>query len=141
MVIKIKRLTESAKLPTYAKEGDAGMDFYADESLVLAPGDRRGISTGISKQIPTGYVGLIWDKSGVAFKGGLKTMGGVLDSGYRGEIKIILHNLSTESYSIEKGNKVAQMLIQAVEQRELVEVDSLEESDRGEGGFGSTGLQ
>ncbi len=140
MQIKIKRLTSTAKLPRYAKVSDAGMDIYADETYTLQPGERRGISTGISFELPQGYVALVWDKSGVAFKAGLKTMGGVVDAGYRGEIKIIIHNLSKEAYHIEQGKKIAQILIQKVEQPEIIEATELSESDRGTGGFGSTGL-
>ncbi len=140
MTIKIKKLNESATLPKYAKEDDAGMDFYAAESLVLQPGERKLVPTGIAMAIPSGFVGLIWDKSGVATKHGLKTMAGVIDAGYRGEVKILVHNLSNESYVVEKGNKVAQMLIQPVSQKQLLEVSELDETDRGEGGFGSTGV-
>ncbi|MBT3836208.1 dUTP diphosphatase [Candidatus Woesearchaeota archaeon] len=140
MTIKIKKLHQDAVVPKYPKEHDAGMDFYASESLVLQPGERRLVPTGISMAIPQGFVGLIWDKSGIATKHGLKTMAGVIDAGYRGEIRILVHNLSNEEYVVEKGNKVAQMLIQSVEQREVMEVSELDETDRGEGGFGSTGI-
>ena len=140
MTIKIKRLHQEATLPKYAKEDDAGMDFYSNETMTLQPGERKLIPTGIAMAIPKGYVGLIWDKSGVATKFGLKTMAGVIDAGYRGEIKILVHNLSNQEYVIEKGNKVAQMLIQPVEQKQLLEVNELDETDRGEGGFGSTGI-
>lgn len=98
------------------------------------------VSTGISMAIPKGYAGLIWDKSGLAMKKGIKTMAGVIDAGYQGEIKILLHNLSKEEFKIEKGMKISQMLIQPVESRELLEVDDLEETERGEGGFGSIGI-
>ena len=141
MVIKIKKLTENATSPKYAKEDDAGMDFYASESSIVLPNERKLISTGIAMAIPKGYVGLIWDKSGIASKHGLKTMAGVIDSGYRGEIKILIHNLSNEPYTIESGNKIAQMLIQPVEQKKIQEVLELEETDRGDGGFGSTGVR
>ncbi len=116
------------------------VDFYSNENAVLSSNERKLISTGISIAIPEGYVGLIWDKSGLASKHGLKTMAGVIDSGYRGEIKILIHNLSESEYIVEKGKKVAQMLIQPVEQREILEVADLDHSDRGEKGFGSTGL-
>ena len=141
MVIKIKKLTEGAKVPQYAHPGDAGMDFFSNEEMILRPEERKLVSTGISMAIPEGYVGLFWDKSGLAVKNGIKTMAGVIDAGYRGEIKILLHNLSTEEFKIEKGMKIAQMLIQPVEVREIVEVEDLEETERGEGGFGSTGLK
>ncbi len=140
MTIKIKKLNQEATLPRYAKEHDAGMDLFSNETLSLQPNERKLISTGISMAIPKGYVGLIWDKSGLASKHGLKTMAGVIDSGYRGEIKILVHNLSNKPYTIESGNKVAQMLIQPVEQKQLLEVSELDETNRGEGGFGSTGL-
>ena len=140
MVIKIKKLSGDAIIPKYANPEDAGMDFYAIESVVLSSGERKLISTGIAMSIPKGYVGLIWDKSGIATNHGLKTMAGVIDSGYRGEIKILIHNLSSEKYTIEKGKKFAQMLIQPVEQKEIIHVKELEETKRGEAGFGSTGL-
>ncbi len=139
MTIQVKRLSATAILPQYALPQDAGMDFYADEETIIPPQERKIISTGIALAIPSGYVGLVWDKSGIAAKHGLKTMGGVVDSGYRGEIKIIVHNLSEEPYLVTKGTKIAQLLIQPVEQRTIVEVDTLDETTRGEGGFGSTG--
>jgi len=140
MTIKIKKLSESAIPPKFANPRDAGMDFYSNETIELQPNERKLISTGISMAIPAGYVGLIWDKSGLASKHGLKTMAGVIDSGYRGEIKILVHNLSLETYLVESGKKIAQMLIQPIEQRKVIEVDCLDETERGEGGFGSTGL-
>jgi dUTP pyrophosphatase len=141
MTIKIKKLTSDAILPRYALSGDAGMDFFSNEEVALMPGERKLVSTGISMAIPNGYVGLIWDKSGLAAKNGIKTMAGVIDAGYRGEIKILLHNLSMEEFKIEKGMKISQMLIQPVESKKLLEVEDLEETERGDGGFGSTGLK
>jgi len=140
MTIKIKKLHPQAILPKYACANDAGMDFYSLENEIINPGERKLIPTGIAMAIPPGYVGLIWDKSGIASKHGIKTMGGVIDSGYRGEIRIVLHNLSNQPFPIEKGMKIAQMLIQPVEQKKIVEVEELDETSRGEGGFGSTGL-
>lgn len=141
MTIKIKRLGSEARVPGYAHIDDAGMDFYSNESLIIPPGERRLISTGIALAIPFGFVGLIWDKSGISNKNGIKTLGGVIDSNYRGEIKIGLHNLSKEDFIIEKGMKIAQMLIQPVVQKKLIEVEELDDTDRGTGGFGSTGLR
>lgn len=140
MTIKIKKLREEAILPKYAHPDDAGMDLYSCETVPLLPNERKVISTGIAMAIPKGCVGLIWDKSGLASKHGIKTMAGVIDSGYRGEIKIIVHNLSAQPYLFEKGAKVAQMLIQTAEQKQLLVVEDLEETERGEDGFGSTGL-
>jgi dUTP pyrophosphatase len=139
MDIKVKRLHPAAILPQYAHDDDAGMDFFALERITVPPHERKLIPTGIALAIPKGYVGLIWDKSGISTNHGITTMAGVIDSGYRGEIKIVVHNLSTEPYVFEKGAKVAQMLIQPVERRPLVEVDDLDDTDRGDNGFGSTG--
>lgn len=142
MTIKIKKLYPDAVIPKYANENDAGMDFYAHETVIIPPNQRKLISTGIAMAIPPGFVGLIWDKSGIASKYGLKSMAGVIDSGYRGEIMILLHNLSAEPYLIEKGNKIAQMLIQPVEQKKIIEVQELDtNTQRNVGSFGSTGLR
>ena len=140
-MIQIKKLNSTAVLPSYAHVHDAGMDLYASESMLIKAGDRVLVPTGIAMAIPAGYVGLIWDKSGMAAKFGLKTMAGVIDAGYRGEVKIVIHNLSSADYTIEKGMKVAQMLIQPVVQMPLTEVDTLDDTSRGVGGFGSTGLK
>jgi dUTP pyrophosphatase len=128
-------------LPKYAHTNDAGMDLFSIEDKILESGERFVCGTGIALAISEGYVGLIWDKSGVAAKGGIKTMGGVVDSSYRGEVGVVLKNLSKEKYEIKKGEKIAQMLIQKVENPEIEEVSDLENTERGEGGFGSTGLK
>ena len=139
--MQIKRLHPEAILPSYAHPGDAGMDLYSCEQLVIPPQERRLIKTGISLAIPPGYVGLIWDRSGLASKHGLKSMAGVIDTGYRGEVCVLIHNLSLGPFTVEKGMKISQMLIQPVTQMELEEVASLDDTDRGAGGFGSTGLR
>jgi len=139
MQIPIKKLHPEATLPKYAHASDAGMDLYALENVTLNPQERKLVPTGISLAIPFGYVGLIWDKSGIAANHGLKSMGGVIDSEYRGEIKVVMHNLSDKQVVLEKGTKVAQMLIQPVHQPELIEVEELDQTNRGWGGFGSTG--
>jgi dUTP pyrophosphatase len=140
MKIRIKKVSSTAKIPQYAHPTDAGMDLFSNENLVLQPSELIICSTGISLAIPQGYVGLIWDKSGLASKNEIKTMGGVVDSSYRGEIGVILKNLSTREYKIKIGDKIAQMLIQKVSSPELIEVDNLDKTERGEGGFGSTGI-
>ena len=140
MKIKIKKLQPDAILPKYALAGDAGMDLFSVENATINPDEYAVINTGIAMEIPAGFVGLIWDKSGMANKG-LKTVGGVVDSGYRGEIKIQVRNLSNQPIKIEKGNKVAQMLIQKVESAELIEVAELSETVRGDSRFGSTGAK
>ena len=140
-MIQIKKLHPQATLPNYAHPQDAGMDFYSNEETILLPNKRKLISTGISMAIPSGYVGLIWDKSGIASKYGIKTMAGVIDSNYRGEIKILLHNLSSETFKIERNTKIAQMLIQPIVQKEILEVQDLDNTDRNTNGFGSTGTK
>ncbi len=141
MVIHVKRLNEKARLPKYAYEDDAGMDLFSVEELILKPGDIKLCRTGIALSIPVGYVGLIWDKSGIALKGGIKTMGGVIDSGYRGEVGVILNNLSKKEYIIKEGDKVAQILFQRVEHFEIKEVKTLTNTKRDTGGFGSTKIR
>lgn len=139
MEIKVKKLHKDAKLPTYAHHGDAGFDLYAIESVSIPVGARVLVGTGIAIEIPDGYVGLIWDKSGLSMVHGLKNLGGVIDAGYRGEIKAGVVNLSDEDYTITVGHKVAQMLIQKVERADIKEVAELSDTLRGHGGFGSTG--
>jgi len=139
MKIKVKRIIEDAKLPTHGHSGDAGMDFYAVESVVFPPFKQERVHTGIAVEIPEGYVGLIWDKSSISFNLGLKIMGGVIDSGYRGEIIMNLLNVSDKEVTLEKGHKIAQMLIQKFEHCDILEVEELSETVRGEGREGSTG--
>ncbi len=138
MQLLIKRLRPEAKLPTRAHHDDAGMDIYCCEKHVLEPNQRIKIPTGLSFEVPFGYVGLVWDKSSTGSKG-IKTLSGVLDAGYRGEVFLFLHNLSDVTHTFEAGDKVAQMLIQKVELPEIVGVEELSDSIRGAGAFGSTG--
>jgi dUTP pyrophosphatase len=139
MLLKVKKLDLSARLPLRAHPGDAGVDLYALERTIVGPGQRTAVKTGISVEIPEGYVGLVWDKSGLAIKNGLKTLGGVIDAGYRGEILIGMINLGTTEYIFEAGHKVAQLLIQKIELCDVKEVKELPDTIRGEAGFGSTG--
>lgn len=139
MELKIKKIHPEAVLPTFAHPADAGMDLYAVETVTIESGERVQIKTGIAMAIPMGFVGLIWDKSGVSQKFGLKTFGGVIDSGYSGEVLIGLLNTSPENFTFEAGQKVAQMLIQKIEHPNILEVIELDETDRGEGAFGSSG--
>lgn len=138
MKLSIKKINNDAVLPTRAHADDAGMDLYVNNKQVITAHTTVPVSTGVSMEIPTGYVGLIWDKSSVGAKG-LKTLGGVVDSGYRGEIKVVVHNLNDEDFIFEHGQKIAQMLIQKVELLDIEEVKDLSSTSRGEGGFGSTG--
>ncbi|MEX0931702.1 MAG: dUTP diphosphatase [Candidatus Paceibacterota bacterium] len=139
MNLRIKKLHSDAIIPSYAHEGDAGMDLFSLEKVVIEPNTQVSLATGIALEIPEGYVGLIWDKSGLSHKHRLKTFGGVVDAGYRGEVRIGIMNLSDTSYVFEKGHKIAQMLIQPVVSATITESDNLSDSSRGEGGFGSTG--
>ncbi len=139
MKIRVKSLSGNAKLPSFAHGTDAGADLFSAENLKLEPGKRALVSTGIALEIPEGFAGLIWDKSGIASKSGISTMAGVIDSGYRGEIKVLLVNLSDTEYKIEEGDKIAQILFQKIEHPDFEEVQELSKADRGEKGFGSTG--
>ncbi|HEY0220958.1 MAG TPA: dUTP diphosphatase [Candidatus Paceibacterota bacterium] len=139
MILKVKKLTPDAVLPSFAHPGDAGMDLFANETVTLKPGEIGKIKSGVSMEIPDGYVGLYWDKSGLSNNHGIKMLGGVVDSGYRGELIMGVINLGKESYTFEKGHKVLQMLIQKVERPEIMEVEELTDTSRGTGGFGSTG--
>lgn len=142
MLLKIKKLSPISKLPSFAHSDDAGLDLFSNENLEIQPREKANIKTGIIMEIPNGYAGLIWDKGGVANKS-IHTLAGVVDAGYRGEIIILLINLSDEIYEIKKGQKIAQMLIQKIEHPEIKEVlsnDEIQESERGDGKFGSTGM-
>lgn len=139
MQLKVKKLYEDSRLPTKGHPGDAGLDFYAHEKVVFPPHGQVRVHTGVAIEIPEGYVGLIWDKSGISFNMGLKIMGGVIDAGYRGEIIMSLYNTKDEQVVMEAGHKVAQMLIQKFEDCAIVEVTELSDTVRGEGREGSTG--
>lgn len=141
MDIPIVKLVSHAKLPAYAHKNDAGMDLFAAQEVCLQPQERIVVSTGIAMQIPAGFVGLVWDKSGRALRDGLKTMAGVIDSSYRGEIQVVLLNISSRSITIMVHEKIAQLLIQPVVSATLKEVTKFDDSTaRGANGFGSTGL-
>lgn len=139
MQLKIKKLHKDAKLPTHGHPGDAGMDFYTVEDVVFPAGKQTKVHTGVAIEIPEGYVGLVWDKSSVSFNMGLKTMGGVMDAGYRGEVIMNFLNIWDKEVKIEKGHKIAQMLIQKFEHCDIIEVSELTETVRGAGREGSTG--
>lgn len=139
MKLKIKKLNSEAKVPQYSHPTDAGFDLFAVEDVLVSAGNRVKISTGLAMEIEEGYVGLVWDKSGLSTNYGLKTIAGVVDAGYRGEVMVAIWNTTEKDYEFKKGDKVAQMLIQSVFTPEVEEVDSLSETPRGDGGFGSTG--
>ena len=142
MKLEVSRLDDSIPLPTYARAGDAGLDLIARDALRLAPGERGAVGTGLAVAIPPGYAGFVHPRSGRALKEGLGVANapGLIDSGYRGEIKVILVNLDPEkAIEIQRGDKIAQLVVQAVESADLVDVEELSPSERGAGGFGSTG--
>ena len=136
MNVRIKKLSENAIIPTYGTPFAAGADLYAciDEKTDIAPGETKMVGTGIAMEIPEGYVGLVFARSGLACKK-------VIDSDYRGEIKVALHNhnISGDALSVESGERIAQISIVPYLKAEFEECDSLEDTDRGEKGFGSTG--
>lgn len=135
------RLDRGLPLPVYAKPGDAGLDLRAAEGAGLAPGERRLFPTGLAVAIPEGHAGLVLPRSGLAMQKGVTVLNapGLIDSGYRGELKVLLINHGAEAVAIERGERIAQLVIQPVAQAQLVEVDRLPDSSRGAGGFGSTG--
>jgi dUTP pyrophosphatase len=140
--LEIKRLDPELPLPGYARPDDAGLDLLAAESCVLKPGERAAVPTGIAVAIEPGYAGFVQPRSGRALKEGLGVVNapGLVDAGYRGEIKVILVNLDpSDPIHIERGDKIAQLVIQPVATAQVVEVDDLPASERGEGGFGSSG--
>lgn len=136
--LAVEKVSPSAKLPEKAHQGDAGFDLYADEYYSISPYHQETVNTGIKLAIPSGFVGLIWDKSGLAASG-ITTMGGVIDSSYRGEIKVVIKNLSEDIFHIIPGQKIAQIIIQAAPDFKLNEQKLDNESDRGTNGFGSSG--
>ena len=138
MKIKIKKLKENAKLPSYAHPGDVGMDLYSMETVIIKPGEHCRFFHGFALEFPEGNAAIIMDKSSIS-KAGLIHMGGVFDAGYRGEYNTHLVNLSDKPYTIEEGDKVSQLIIFPVNIVELEEADILSESSRGDGAFGSTG--
>lgn len=142
MKLLISKINEIAKVPEYAHIGDAGMDLFSVDEVVLNPLERKLIHTGIKIQLPPNTEAQIRPRSGLALKNGITVLNtpGTIDEGYRGEIGIILINLSNETFKVEKGMKIAQMVIKPTIQVEVQEVDELNDTSRGEGGFGSTGV-
>ena len=141
MKVKIKISSPNAKNPTYAHPGDVGMDLYSLEDYVLQPGERRVFFIGFALEFETGYAAIVADKGGPPTKFGIHTMGGVFDAGYRGEYNVLLINLGQEPYKIEKGDKIAQLIIYPVAIAELENADSLSDTSRGAGRIGSTGIK
>lgn len=141
--VNIKKLNDKAVIPTYGTEYAAGADLYAcmDEAVTINPGETAFIKTGLAMEVPVGYAGLIYARSGLACKKGLAPANkvGVIDSDYRGEIMVALHNHSNEAVAVESGERIAQLVITPYIVAAFNQVDELEDTVRGEGGFGSTG--
>lgn len=141
MQARFKRLTPQAEIPTRAHIGDAAVDLYAGSDVTLEPGERAAVPTGIAVEIPVGYAGLVLPRSGHARRLGIGVVNGpgLIDSGYRGEVAVLLINHGQEPVSFSTGDRIAQLMIVAAPEVEWIEVEELEDSPRGEGGFGSTG--
>lgn len=143
VVLPIKRLDPTVELPSYAYDGDAGLDLRSNEGVTLAPFERRLVGTGLAIAIPEGYAGFVQPRSGLALREGLSMANtpGLIDAHYRGELKVCAINLDpSKSIHIERGERIAQLVIQQVPVVSPLEVDELDETDRGAGGFGSSGV-
>ena len=142
MTVRFKRVHPDASLPAYAHPGDAGMDVRSVEDVELAPGSRALVHTGLVMILPAGWEAQVRPRSGLALKHGVTVLNtpGTIDAGYRGEIGVILANFGDSDFSVAKGDKVAQLVFAPVVQPEVVETDTIDETDRGAGGFGSTGV-
>lgn len=139
MIVKIKKLNPEATIPSYAHPGDVGLDLHSLEEYTLQPGERKIFYVGFALEFENGYAAIIKDRGSVPKNGGLHTMGGVFDAGFRGEYNVLLVNLGQEPYTINKGDKIAQLIIYPVAIVDLEETDELSDSSRGMGQFGSTG--
>ncbi len=142
MTVKVLRSDPAAQLPAYAHPGDAGMDVRSVEDLTLAPGARALVRTGLVLMLPPHAEAQVRPRSGLALKHGITVLNtpGTIDAGYRGEVGVILVNLGAEPFTVEKGMKIAQIVVSPVAQAEIVEVSAVDMTDRGAGGFGSTGI-
>ena len=132
-------LKSEAKIPQYGRHGDAGLDLFCCEDYIIKPGERCHIGLGFAMELAEGYVGLMWDRGGMAAKHGVHSLAGVIDSNYRGEVTVILLNTTNETYTVAKGDKVAQMLIQRHETVSFTETDELSDTERGDGAWLSSG--
>lgn len=142
--VRLLRLPNGGGLPApaYATDGSAGMDICAAESLILRAGNRAAVATGFAFAIPDGFEIQVRPRSGLALKNGITCLNtpGTIDSDYRGEVKVILANLGADDFTIKKGDRIAQIVLAPVQRASMIEVDSLDETARGAGGFGSTGV-
>jgi dUTP pyrophosphatase len=143
MKVKYKRLDKGLPKPRYAHEGDAAFDLCITQDVELEPGESKMVGTGLAVEIPDGYVGIVASRSGIGGKQGISLRNGIgiIDSGYRGEVGLPLHSTATSKMLVPRGARAAQMLVIKCKQAELVEVDELSDTERGQGGFGSTGVK
>jgi dUTP pyrophosphatase len=132
-------LDAGAALPEYGSAGAAGADLRASVAIEIAPGGRAAVSTGVRLQIPSGHVGLVWPRSGLAVRHGIDTLAGVIDSDYRGEVRVVLVNHGDAPFRVAAGDRVAQLLVQRVERAAFTAAATIDDTDRGGSGFGSTG--
>jgi|TARA_Y100000310_G_C20700711_1_gene829617 dUTP pyrophosphatase len=139
MKVKAQKVCPHIPLPTKSHASDAGWDLYANEDCWISSGTRRTVDTGIKLEIPDGHVGLIWPRSGMAAKRGIDVFAGVIDSGYRGVVKVCLYNSSDEDFEINRHDRIAQIIFQKVSPFLIEEAEETGDSSRKEGGFGSTG--
>jgi dUTP pyrophosphatase len=142
VIVRFRRLSDSARPPTRAHDGDAGFDLHAAEAAALGPGERASVGTGIAVAIPDGHAGLVLPRSGLAARHGISVVNapGLIDAGYRGELRVLLLNTDRErSFEVSAGDRIAQLLVVRVELPQLEEATNLDETGRGVGGFGSTG--
>lgn len=140
-VLKIKKKDQSVEIPSYAYNTDVGFDIRANEEVKIFPGEQKAVKTGLIFEIPEGHVGLIRDRAGIVQKMGIHTTAGTFDPGFRGEVSVILVNLSEETRFVERGMRVAQMIMLPVVKPKIVEVKKLGDTARGEKSFGSTGIK
>ena len=142
MIVRFRRLSEAARAPARAHDGDAGYDLHAAEPVVLGPGERASVGTGIAVAIPDGHAGLVLPRSGLAARHGISVVNapGLIDAGYRGEVRVLLLNTDLQSaFEVAAGDRIAQLLVVRVEGPQLEEAGELDETGRGGSGFGSTG--
>lgn len=141
MELTVKLLHHDARLPRRAHPGDAGADLFSVETVTIPPGERRDVGTGVALAIPGGHAGFVQPRSGLAFKYGIMVVNspGLIDSGYRGEVRVSLYNSGREPFVVDVGERIAQLVIQRVEAPEFVAAEVLPDTVRGEGGFGSSG--
>ena len=142
MTVKFRRIDPAATLPSYAHPGDAGMDIRSIEDLVIDPGARKLVHTGLVMMLPPGYEAQVRPRSGLALRNGVTVLNtpGTIDEGYRGEVGVVLANFGSEPFRVEKGSKIAQIVVAPCTRAEIEETVEIDSTERGEGGFGSTGV-